>query len=379
MRYLRAVFIILFGIGTFLFTSGVIVYVPEIGAQSNSEMPSWIENFILKGDLRLRNEYIDNDPGFNNNRQRLRFRFGGKTKVNNTVKLSFGLATGSSNSPTSTNQTFEQEFQSKDIWLDYAFADYEAFDWLNLIGGKFKSPFFHSDMLWDSDIRFDGFAVKMHREVIPNNTLYLTGGFFPIDDRPTGKDINLYAGQIGTKSKIAANSIYIKTGLAIYGFTNIKGITVASLAESTGTNTITPGGLVANEFLTINPNAKIYISDVVGHRGVGLLGEYAHNLEAPTLNDGWRGGIWFGQYKVKQPRDWKLLVQYSRLEMDVFFDSFPDSDFNFAGTDGKGWEVIFNYGLAENVILGIDYYNTEKISAPKADQEILQADIILKF
>jgi hypothetical protein len=369
----------LFGIGVFLSSSRIIVYVPETGAQSNSEMPAWIENFILKGDLRLRNEYINNDPGFDNNRQRLRFRFGGKTKVNDKVKLSFGLATGSSDNPRSTNQTLEQEFQSKEIWLDYAFVDYEPFEWINFIGGKFKSPFFHTDMLWDGDIRWDGFAVKMHHEVIPDHTLYLTGGFFPIDDRPAGKDINLYAGQIGTKSKIGANSIHIKTGLALYGFSDIKGISAASLAESPGTNTITPGGLVANDFVTINPNAKIYFSDVVGHRGVGLLGEYAHNLEASTLNDGWRGGIWFGQYKVKQPRDWKLLVQYTRLERDVFFDSFPDSDFNFAGTDGKGWEIIFNYGLAENVFIGIDYYITEKISAPRADQDILQTDIIFKF
>ena len=379
MRSLRTVFIILFGIGIFLSTSRVIVYVPETGAQSNSEMPAWVENFILKGDLRLRNENIDNVPGFDNNRQRLRFRFGGKTKVNNKVKLSFGLATGSSDNPRSTNQTLEQEFQSKDIWLDYAFVDYGPFGWLNLIGGKFKSPFFHTDMLWDGDIRFDGFAVKTHHEVIPNNTLYLAGGFFPIDDRPGAKDINLYAGQVGTKSKIRANSIHIKTGLAIYGFTNIKGITAASLAESPGTNTITPGGLVANNFVTVNPIAKIYFSDVVGHRGVGLLLEKAHNFKASALNDGWRGGVWFGQYKVKQPRDWKLLVQYTRLEKDVFFDSFPDSDFNFAGTDGKGWEIIFNYGLAENVFIGIDYYNSEKISAPRADQDILQTDIIFKF
>ena len=379
MKYLRAVFIVAFGLGVFLFSSRGIVYVPEIEAQSSSELPAWIENFILKGDLRLRNENIWNNPGFDNMRQRLRFRFGGKTEVNNKIKLAFGLATGSSDSPRSTNQTLEQEFQSKDIWLDYAFIDYGPVEWLNMIGGKFKSPFFHTDMLWDGDIRFDGFAVKAHHEVFPGHTLFLTGGFFPVDNRVSTADIDLYAAQVGTKSKIGANSIHIKTGLALYGFTNIQGITAASLAESPGTNTITPGGLIANEYLTINPNVKIYISDVIGHRGVGVLGEYAHNVEAAALNDGWRGGIWFGQYKVKQTRDWKFLVQYTRLEMDVFFDSFPDSDFNFAGTDGKGWEVIFNYGLAENVILGLNYYNTEKISAPRADQEILQTDLLFKF
>ncbi len=317
---------------------------------SDGGLPEWIENFILKGDLRLRDEYMANEPGIENNRQRLRFRLGAKTKVNDRVKLGFGFATGSSDSPTSTNQTLEQEFQSKSIWLDYAFVKYKASCCLNLkmIGGKFKSPFFHSDMLWDGDVRFDGFAVKFKSEVLPDNKVYLTGGFFPIDNRSTSSDINLYAAQLGTKSKLNAGLINLKTGLAIYGFSQLKGVTAASLAEEKSTNTFTGGGL-ANDFLTVHLNGKLFFDKIIGHRGVGLLGEFAHNYEAGTKNQAWRGGIWFGQYKVKQPRDWKLLVQYTHLEKDVFFDSFPDSDFNFAGTDGKGWEVIFNYGRVKGV------------------------------
>ena len=96
----------------------------------------------MKEDLRLRNEYVNNDPGTENVRQRLRFRLGAKIKVNDNVKLGVGLATGSSDSPTSTNQTLEQEFQSKAIWLDYAYVKYFPYDELSITGGKFKSSFF---------------------------------------------------------------------------------------------------------------------------------------------------------------------------------------------------------------------------------------------
>lgn len=347
---------------------------------SDAGLPSWIENFVLKGDLRLRDEYIVNDPGVENNRQRLRFRLGAKTKINEKIKLGFGFASGSSDSPTSTNQTLEQEFQSKSLWLDYAYVKYKAFDWLKLKGGKFKSPFFHTDMLWDSDIRFDGFAVLLKNEFSSENVIYLTGGFFPIDNRSTTSDINLYAAQLGTNSEFYEGFINLNTGLAIYGFSQLKGVTAAkpSLLESKLTNT-TIGGALANDFLTINANAKLYFKDIIGNRGVGILGEFAHNYEAPAKNQAWRAGVWFGQSKVKHPRQWKLLAQYTHLEADAFFDSFPDSDFNFGGTDGKGWEIIFNYGLAEHVVFGLDYYNTEKISAPRADQQILQADLMFKF
>lgn len=371
MKFIGSVFIVLAGIGFVMSVSTVQV--------SADEIPSWIKNSELKGDLRLRNEYKNDDPGTDNNRQRLRFRLGFKTKVNDMVKIGFGLATGSSDSPTSTNQTLEQEFQSKSIWLDYVFAKYTASDRLNFTGGKFKSPFFHTDMLWDSDIRFDGFAFKLNNEFSPDNRVYLTGGFFPIDNRSTGSDINLYAAQVGTKSEFGGKSIKLKTGFAIYSFSNLKGVTASSLAEERSTNTYTDGAL-EYDYVIFNPTVKLYFKNVWGHRGgVGFLGEYAHNSEAPEENDAWRAGIWLGQSKVKKTRQWKLLTQYTSLEKDVFFDSFPDADLNFGGTNGKGWEIIFDYGLAKNVIFSMDYYHSEIISGAKADQQVFQVDLIFKF
>ena len=60
-------------------------------------------------------------------------------------------------------------------------------------------------------------------------------------------------------------------------------------------------------------------------------------------------------------------------------DAFPDADFNDGGTNAKGWELIFDYGLAKNVILSFDYYNTETISGSQSDDKLFQADVIFKF
>lgn len=359
------------------------------------KVPAWIKNTKFKGDFRLRNEYISNDPGQDNNRQRIRFRLGAKTKLSDVLNIGFGLATGSSDTPVSTNQTLEQEFQSKQIWLDYAYLTYNPYDWLHLIGGKFKSPFFHTDMLWDSDIRFDGLAGKVSRDLNPGHdiptSVYLTGGYFPIDDAntSTGDDIYLLALQGGTESDFKDGYVKLKTGLALYYFQNLKGTTAGSLVEEKGTNTYigtwssssSNTATLANDYEIISPTVKVYFKDIFGRLDVpwGIFGEYAHNFDPSDGDDAWRLGLWLGDSKVGKKKQWKLLTQFSRLERDAFFDSFPDGDFNGAGTNGKGWEVIFDYGLTDNVIFSIDYYNTKSVSGSEADQQIVQTDLIFKF
>ncbi|MCQ9205932.1 MAG: putative porin [Omnitrophica bacterium] len=356
--------------------------------QKQKDTPQWLSNFKIKGDLRLRNEYIANDQGQDNNRQRLRFRLGATTKLNEQVKLGFGFATGSTDTPTSTNQTLENEFDSKNIWLDYAYAKYQPYEWLEFTGGKFKSPFFHTDMLWDSDIRFDGFAGKLTHKLGENGnyptSLYLTNGYFPIDDANTseGDDVYLVATQIGSETKFADGYAKLKTGLTYYNFRNVGGALISTFNEERGTNTLNTGGTAfAYDYRVLSPTMKVSFEDLFGIVDVpwGFLYEYAHNFDDAKEDNAWRTGFWLGKSKVKKKKDWKFLWQYSRLEADAFLDVFPDGDFNGAGTDAKGWEIIFDYGLTDNIILSLDYYNTESLSSDISDQQIVQADVIFKF
>ncbi len=353
---------------------------------------SWVRKTKLKGDVRVRNEYIHNDVGQDNNRQRLRVRLGAKSQLNDAVKVAVGIATGSSDSPTSTNQTLEREFQSKPIWLDYGYASYDPYDWLHLIGGKFKSPFFHTDMLFDGDIRFDGVAGKVKRDINPDSdmptTAYATLGYFPLDDANTtaGDDIYLVAGQIGTKTEFADGDVKLKTGLAYYNFEHLRGVPASSLAEERGTNTYNRGytntanSTLATSFNVLSPTLKLTFANFFGTDAYwGIIGEYANNLATTDIDEAWRAGLWVGDKKVKKENQWKLLGQYSEVEADSFFDAFPDGDFNGAGTNAKGWELIFNYALADNVILGLDYYKTEEITGADSDQQIIQTDLIFKF
>lgn len=343
-------------------------------------LPKWVKSMKVKGDLRLRHEDIYND-GSNTHRQRLRFRVGVSSKLNEKLDVAFGLATGSSDTPTSTNQTLEQEFQSKNIWLDYAYAKYAPFEWTTLWGGKFKSPFYHTDMLWDSDIRFDGFAAKVTYPLFdedsdfPETDIHLIGGYFPLDDRIGDSEPNLFIAQAVDQTKFE-DAAKLDAAVTLYYFDGMHGY--VDFAESRGTNTRAGGG-IAHDFHVVSPYGKLTFLDPIGVGvPVALIGEYANNTAAGDDDNAWRLGVELGK-KPKKQNDWRLLGQYSRIEADVFYDGFPDADFNSGGTNAKGWELIFDYALWKNVVLGVDYYYTESINGAEATQHTIQSDVIFKF
>lgn len=351
--------------------------------------PGWVRNMRIKGDIRLRNEYKAKDLEQDNNKQRIRFRLGATTVINDKVKAGFGFGTGSSAGLTSTNQTLESEFESKQIWIDYAYVKYEPTEDVTLIGGKFKSPFFHTDMLWKGCIRFDGFAAKVSKELLADSEIptkgFITAGYFPIDDK-NSQDEHLLAVQIGTESKFNDGYAKLKTGLTYYSFENMKGLTPGTSGSGDfvypkNTNTVDASSKLAYEYQVLSPIVEVSFKDLLGTIDVpwALFGEYANNLEVSKSDEAWRLGLRLGKAKAQKKNDWKIIAQYSRLEKDAFLELFPDTDFNGGGTDGKGWELIFDYVIADNVILSLDYYNTERISSSDKDEQILQTDVTVKF
>ena len=135
----------------------------DIGVANKSmELAGWASKLRLKGDIRLRYQPQDKDPGGSSNRSRARYRLGVIAQPFDDWEVGAGLASGSSDSR-STNQTFTNYFSTKEINLDYAYAQYKINDNLKIIGGKFKNAnylYASSDLLWDSDINPEGFSAN---------------------------------------------------------------------------------------------------------------------------------------------------------------------------------------------------------------------------
>ena len=109
-----------------------------------AKLPEWVEKMKFKGDLRLR--YQGQETGNNalkethRSRGRVRYRLGIESQVNKQWKAGFGIASGGTD-PRSTNQTLQDTFESPDLRIDYAFAQYQPFKWMEVHGGKIINPF----------------------------------------------------------------------------------------------------------------------------------------------------------------------------------------------------------------------------------------------
>ena len=173
-------------------------------------------------------------------RMRLRARLGFTYEMTDGFEMGFRLATGNDSSPVSTNQTLGRsggQFSKYAIWLDRAYVQWTAWGEptrnFTFTAGRFKNPFFSTQLIWDDDINFDGAAASLKYEVFPGLRPFLVGGAFPVyntdlnfsTNQPTkfkSYDKYLFAIQGGLEWEFADNWNF-KVGAAYYYFQNIEG------------------------------------------------------------------------------------------------------------------------------------------------------------
>jgi len=347
----------------------------EDGALS-LDLPGWVKRTRLTGDFRLRYQFTDRDRSAERHRGRYRLRLGLVSRINDKVTVGIGLATGGTD-PRSTNQTMTDSFESPDFRLDYAYAAYQPFSWLTLTGGKFKNPLWTpSDLLWDSDIRPEGVAACLTSKT-DSAELFLNAGVWVLDER--GGDENdpmMFVLQPGYKLSLG-DSVYLKNAVAFYEVTNVDGTT---LDHTAGTNSVNGGGLLDHDYDAVAVSAELGLAtrlDAIPF--LALFGEYVNNISVSEKDEGYLAGVKFGCKKVRMARQWQIKALYRRLEQDAWLDIFPDSDAYGGDTGVKGYEFVFKYGLAKNISFALDYYRMKRINGNSMDEDLLQADINIKF
>lgn len=260
----------------------------------------WPTRIKLFGDLRLRYDYLGypdgNDatgsfPNFNaintgapfdtaglffapqynvdqdRQRFRLRFRLGADLDLGDNVRGGFRIATGDSNSPTSTNQSIGLasggqggQFSKYAVWLDRAYLKYELDSeagaapaapedpkqpatpaptvkrprtYASMTAGRFDSPFFSTDVIFDEDLGFDGLAFHGKLRLNERVQSFVTMGAFPIfntdlnfsSNQPAkfdSTDKYLYAVQGGTDLSFGRKTA-LKLAAAYYNFQDVEG------------------------------------------------------------------------------------------------------------------------------------------------------------
>ncbi|WLI10075.1 MULTISPECIES: putative porin [Pseudomonas] len=239
----------------------------ENWAQPNT-FPDWVSRISFDGDIRLRdesryysgtnsNEIVDfaklnnngpydvnpnsstSLPPLLNTREdrenlfRLRARLGMKAVISPEWTAGIRIGTGSDNNPVSTTQTLGGGFGKKDIWLDQGYLTWKPSDQLTLTGGRIANPFFSTDMLYSTDLNFDGVAAIFDHKLNRDWGLFGTVGAFPVEytndtsssngfDKEESDNKWLYGAQIGANWAINSSN-RLKGALAYYRFDDIEG------------------------------------------------------------------------------------------------------------------------------------------------------------
>lgn len=333
-----------------------------------------LDKIKFKGDLRLRYQTEKTNSNTQKNRYRLRLRLSGKSNLSEKSKIRFGLATGSDD-PRSTNQTFQDTFQTPDLRLDYAFITYQISKKTDLFSGKMKNPLYSpSDLLWDSDIKPDGLAMKFQNKT-NNIEWFITGGLFILDEISNStKDPYLVAFQPGISWNLN-KKIKSRSAISFYSSQHLKGNT---LAHSANTNTTNSFGL-EKEFSTVAISTQMNFNGQFKVPILSAFGELVINANQSSNNQGGIVGVKFGNKKINKAKKWQSKISYRYLASDAWIDAFPDSDSYSGGTNIEGLELIIKYGISKKTWFGFDLYTMNKINETRNNQTLVQFDINTKF
>lgn len=311
-------------------------------------------DYSIKGDLRYRHESQEKDSVLEKDRHRLRARIGVYGDVNDRVTFGTRLATGSSDSPTSTNQDLTGEGSSKNIWLDLAYfkIDYGV----NATFGKMKQPWDNiSDLLFDGDVNPEGISTEYNVSLNESTELAYQAGHFILENNNTEDDVALYSAQVSLNKDIS-ESVGLKAGLSYYNYVNM-----ASQAGKNNTAGI--------DFNIVQGFAELSLSQT--SLPLTLFIDYAQNSEVDEEDVAWMSGV------STKSGDWSYAYNYRDVGIDSIYGNWSDSDFHGGGTGGSGHKFKVKYAMDKNLSAGATYFVTEKEDGTEVNT--LQLDLVSKF
>lgn len=404
---------------------------------------SWAERIRWGGDIRLRyqGDYYGNNnavlaqPGnptqilnttHNNSREIYRVRLALNADLldegdSNVGKVEVGImvTTGNENNPVTTNSTLGDYYNNDKIvlnqgYLKWTYKPHETL-WgrapqVSLTGGRMPNPFFSTNLVWDSDLSFEGAVFQLQTDTLPTNPwrAFLALGAFPLQNVEfSSNDKWLYGGQLGFQYNQPLG-LSAKFAVSYYDYINIVGQPNDPLSPGEKDYTAPLFQQKGNTLMDIDPGSGIKTAlasdfrelDFVGLLDysywdpihIQLLGDYVINLgfdqsavsrragvHVPTENYGYQVGLTVGYPETLYFGDWNLSFTYRYLQADAVVDAFTDSDFHGGGTNCKGWILGGNLGLYKNVWLGARWMTSDQISGPPLAIDTLQVDLNARF
>ncbi len=394
----------------------------------------WLKDLKFSGDLRLRYEAFHLNTGNNyknadgtysgnqpdRNRFRIRLRYGFEKTFNPEMKVGFSMASGEKKGtigenidPVSTNQSLNNDFNFKSIWIEKAYATYTP-EWakvgisdgpkiegLEVTAGKFTNPFEKgsTDMIWDRDLKPEGVYEKIDAKLMDTENFdlktYLTAGQFVLRESGTTgtKDANLWAYQAGVNPVFYVpgmeRPVDALSALSIYSYQNyarLGNFTIDGTSQANGNPTYNTTTLAARNFniLSFYQEVNFFPHGIP----VKPFAEFARNMSNQSGNpaaapfngmqggaDAWSLGITLG--KLMKKGDWQGSYQYKYIGANSVVGAFNDSDFggyNYGGTDKAGSVIKLGYNLTDYLTVNGACYLVRPITVRDNTSNGMQLD-----
>jgi hypothetical protein len=335
------------------------------------------------------------DADKNRNQFRLRARLGLDADLFEGFTAGLRIATGETNSPVSTNQTFGASggnFSKYALWLDRGFLKYQPWDDLTFSVGRIDNPFWSpTDLVWYKELGFDGVAVQAKREIFEGFTPFAVAGGFPIYntdfnagtnfDATTGQmskfashDKWLFGGQLGLASRFSSESSF-RVAAAYYDFANVQGqlsspCIVSATADACDTDLTRPS--FAQKGNTYMPLRNIVSdqSNGFGTTGLyefyGLVSQYRPVVASAQLDLGHFHPVHIvvdGEYVVNTAFDRSLMNSITTINNRA---GTPDGSLGDYNGGNMGWMARVTVGDKEikhrwdwNVHAGYKYLESD--------------------
>lgn len=409
-------------------------------------LPEWVARLKFKGDLRLREQsdrfadgnaqfaYFDfleiNEAGGladagadgllntteDRDRFRARVRLGLDMTITDTLLAGVRMSTGNTRDPVSTNQTLGTYGNRYQTVLDQAYLRYQApgaTPWITAWGGRFDNPWLSTDLVWDTDLGFEGVAGTLRHDFAASGSargVFLTAGAFPLQEEElSSKDKWLFGGQAGFDLAFADQS-RLKAGLAYYHFSHITGQRNALDGieyDYTAPEYLQKGNTLYDIRNDADPDSQLFalaadykLLDLTVQYDLArfapyhviLTGDFVRNIgfdkdevaariggPIDAKVNGYQFLASVGYPQAVAAGQWRVFGGYKHLERDAVLDAFTDSDFHLGGTDAKGWLMGGDYGLARNTWLTLRYLSADEIEGPPLGIDVLQLDLNTRF
>jgi hypothetical protein len=435
----------------------------EVASQLNqqgtvfSALPAWMQRFTWSGDLRMRGEgdefASDNVQNVYLNyneinalggiekagalalanvtkdqeRLRLRARFGFDTDLGSGWTASVRLATGSTGEVVATtNQTLGTYGAGYTATIDQGFLRWSG-SWLDnsqgftAYAGRFGSPWLDTDLIWYNDLTFEGvvsnYWVNFSDDDDHPQKLFVTvaamplTSFSPLDNQPTAEQKWLLGSQLGADLRFEDES-RLRFGVAYYDYLHIVG--ERNSLDSTFNDWSAPAFVqkgntmfdIANPSVPGSTNlfalaSDFRIVDLIAIGDLQVSPRYALELTLQALRNigfntsevearvgsyvaprtsGYRGDVSFGTSTAPPVfGDWRASIGYRYLERDAVLDAFNDEDFHLGGTDTKGYTLMFDFNFSPRVWMRMKYMSADAIDGPALGIDVWQLDMNTSF